>query len=63
MNVCKLCKLCTSGSATENSILLSVLPRLDKIFNQSINQSGKSQISQKVNLTPFSTSHVIISTC
>ncbi len=24
-----------SGSATENSILLSVLPRLNKIFNQS----------------------------
>ncbi len=27
-----------SGSATENIILLSVLPRLTKIFNQSINQ-------------------------
>ncbi len=27
-----------SGSATENSILLSVLPRLNKNFNQSINQ-------------------------
>ncbi len=26
-----------SGSATENSILLSLLPRLNKIFNQSIN--------------------------
>ncbi len=26
-----------SGSATENSILLSVLPRLNKVFNQSIN--------------------------
>ncbi len=33
MNVCKWCM---SGSATENSILLSVLPRLNKIFNQSI---------------------------
>ncbi len=36
MNVCKWCM---SGSATENSILLSVLPRLNKSFNQSINQS------------------------
>ncbi len=35
MNVCKWCM---SGSATENSILLRVLPRLNKIFNQSINQ-------------------------
>ncbi len=34
MNVCKWCM---SGSATENSILLSALPRLNKI---SINQSG-----------------------
>ncbi len=34
MNVCKWCM---SGSATENSILLCVLPRLNKIFNQSIN--------------------------
>ncbi len=34
MNVCKLCM---SGTATENSILLSVLPRLNKICNQSIN--------------------------
>ncbi len=34
MNVCKWCM---SGSATENSILLNVLPRLNKIFNQSIN--------------------------
>ncbi len=36
MNVCKWCM---SGSATENCILLSVLPRLNKFFNQSINQS------------------------
>ncbi len=35
MNVCKWCM---SGSATENSILLRVLLRLNKIFNQSINQ-------------------------
>ncbi len=34
MNVCKWGM---SGSATENSILLSVLPRLNKMFNQSIN--------------------------
>ncbi len=33
-----MCKWCMSGSATDNSILLSVLPRLNKIFNQSINQ-------------------------
>ncbi len=36
MNVCKWCM---SGSATQNSILLSVLPKLNKIFNQSINQT------------------------
>ncbi len=35
MNVCKWC---TSGLATENSILLSVLPRLNKTFNQSSSQ-------------------------
>ncbi len=35
MNVCKWCM---SGSATENSILLSVLLTLNKVFNQSINQ-------------------------
>ncbi len=35
MNVCKWCM---SGSATENSILLSVLPRLNKNI-QSVNQS------------------------
>ncbi len=34
MNVCKWCM---SVSATENSILLCVLPRLNKRFNQSIN--------------------------
>ncbi len=39
-NSMSVCKWCMSGSATENSILLSVLPRLNKIFNQSINQSG-----------------------
>ncbi len=32
-----VCKWCMSGSATENNILLSVLPRLNKIFDQSIN--------------------------
>ncbi len=31
MNVCKWCM---SGSAIENSILLSMLQRLNKIFNQ-----------------------------
>ncbi len=36
-NSMNVCKWCMSGSATENSILLSVLPRLNKIFNQSIN--------------------------
>ncbi len=40
-------KWCMSGSTTENSILLSVLPRLNKIFNQSINQS------KEVNMTTF----------
>ncbi len=35
MNVCKWCM---SVSATEHSILLSVLLRLNKIFNQSIKQ-------------------------
>ncbi len=39
MNVCKWCM---SGTATENSISLSVLPRLNNIFNQSINQSDTS---------------------
>ncbi len=39
MNVCKWCM---SGLATENSILQSVLPRLNKIFNQSINQCNKN---------------------
>ncbi len=29
------CRWYMSGSATKNSILLSVLPRLNKIFNQS----------------------------
>ncbi len=38
-NSMNVCKWCMSVSATENSILLSVLPRLNKIFNQSINQS------------------------
>ncbi len=38
-NSMNVCKWCMSGSATENSILLSVLTRLNKIFNQSINQS------------------------
>ncbi len=37
-NSMNVCKWCMSGSATENSILLSVLPRLNKIFNQSIKQ-------------------------
>ncbi len=36
-NSMNVCKWYLSGSATENSILLSVLPRLNKIFNQSIN--------------------------
>ncbi len=36
MNVCKWC---ISGSATENSILQSVLPGLNKVFNQSINMA------------------------
>ncbi len=36
-NSMNVCKWCMSGSATENSILLSVLPRLNKVFNQSIN--------------------------
>ncbi len=35
MNVCNWCM---SGSATENSILLSVLPRLNKIFIHSFIQ-------------------------
>ncbi len=35
-NSMNVCKWCMSGSATENSILLSVLLRLNKIFNQSI---------------------------
>ncbi len=34
MNVCKWCMSC---SATDNSILLTVLPRLNKMFNQLIN--------------------------
>ncbi len=36
MNVCKWCM---SGSSTGKGILLNVLPRLNKIFNQSINHS------------------------
>ncbi len=43
MNVCKWYM---SGSATENSILLSVLPRLNKIFNHSINQHIESMLFQ-----------------
>ncbi len=35
-NSMNACKWCMSGSATENIILISVLPRLNKIFNQSI---------------------------
>ncbi len=34
-NSMNVCKWCMSGLATENSILLSVLPRLNNIFNQS----------------------------
>ncbi len=36
-NSMNVCKWCMSGSATENSILLSVLPRFS--INQSVNQS------------------------
>ncbi len=39
-------KWCISGSATENSILLSVLLRLNIIFNQSINHNQISQIEK-----------------
>ncbi len=35
-NSMNVCKWCMSGSATENSILLNVLLRLNKLFNQSI---------------------------
>ncbi len=35
-NSMNVCKWCMSGSANKNSILLSVLPRLNKVFNQSI---------------------------
>ncbi len=38
-----------SGSATENSILLSVLPILNKRFNQSINQSECSYFIHRSN--------------
>ncbi len=41
MNVCKWCM---SGLATENSILLSVLSRLNKKFNQSIKSDDFSYI-------------------
>ncbi len=34
-----VCKWCTNGSDIENSFFLSVLPRLNKTFNQSIIQS------------------------
>ncbi len=37
-------------SATENSILLSVLPRLNKIFNQSINQMKSNCVSYLLNV-------------
>ncbi len=36
-NSMNVCKWCMSDSANVNSILLHVLPRLNKIFNQSIN--------------------------
>ncbi len=38
-NSMNVCKWCMSDSATVNSILLSVLPRLNKNFNQSIKAS------------------------
>ncbi len=37
-NSMNVCKWCMSGSATEHSILLSVPLRLNKNFNQLINQ-------------------------
>ncbi len=45
-----------SGSAIENSILLSVLTRLNKIFNQLIKQSYFKQISSKILLLLYSLS-------
>ncbi len=42
-NSMNVCKWYMSGSATENSILLSVLLSLNKNFNQSINSRKTSQ--------------------
>ncbi len=39
-NSMNVCKWRMGGSATKKCILLSVLLRLNKIFNQSINQSN-----------------------
>ncbi len=39
-NSVNVCKWCMSSSATENSIFLSVLPRLNNIFYQSINKKN-----------------------
>ncbi len=58
MNVCNWCM---SGSATGNSILFSVLPRLNNIFNQPINLTNTNQLMLNIRQILIHTQIVYVS--